>query len=234
MSLHSPAPMLIALSLALAGTEAGTGIALAQATTAPAAAPAKNSPHNSNAPIDWVANRIEVQDQQHRAVLTGAVRVVQEEMTLTADRVTANYTGSVAGSSSTPATGSGGKAPAGSNSGGPQVHRLDATGNVVVTRPTEVAHGQFGIYDLDKRLVTLIGGVTLDRTGPNPGTVRGGRLVIDLNTGHANMDGSAVGGAGSAGVGGRVSGRFTVPQHNDNQGNASAPKPASPAKPAQH
>lgn len=233
MSLHSPAPKLIALTLALAGT----GVALAQATTAPAAAPAKNSPHNSNAPIDWVANRIEVQDQQHRAVLTGAVRVVQEEMTLTADRVTANYTGSVAGSSSpssSPAPASGGKAPAGSNSGGPQVHRLDANGNVVVTRPTEVAHGQYGIYDLDKRLVTLIGGVTLDRTGANAGTVRGGRLVIDLNTGHANMDGSAVGGAGSAGVGGRVSGRFTVPQHNDNQGNASAPKPASPAKPAQH
>ena len=174
-----------------------------------------------------------MQDQQHRAVLTGAVRVVQEEMTLTADRVTANYTGSVPPVAAAPAPDRR-QAPAGSNSGGPQVHRLDATGNVVVTRPTEIARGQYGIYDLDKRLVTLIGGVTLDRTGTNAGTVRGGRLVIDLNTGHANMDGSAVGGAGSAGVGGRVSGRFTVPQHNDNPGNASAPKPASPAKPAQH
>lgn len=214
MSFSRPAPMLTALTLALAGT----GLAFAQAP-----APAKSSAHNSNAPIDWTANRIEVQDQQHRAVLTGAVRVVQEEMTLTADRVTANYTGSVANGGGS-----------GANSGGPQVHRLDATGNVVVTRPTEIARGQYGIYDLDKRLVTLIGGVTLDRTGTNAGTVRGGRLVIDLNSGHANMDGSAVGGTGSAGGGGRVSGRFTVPQHNDNSGNTSTPKPSSPAKPAQH
>lgn len=221
MSFHRPAPMLIALSLALAGSE----LALAQAATT--AAPAKAGAHNSNAPIDWTANRIEVQDQQHRAVLTGSVHVVQEEMTLNADRVTANYTGSVAGGGS-------GAGTTGGNSGGPQVHRLDATGNVVVTRPTEIARGQYGIYDLDKRLVTLIGGVTLDRTGANAGTVRGGRLVIDLNSGHANMDGSAVGGAGSAGAGGRVSGRFTVPQHSDNPGNATTPKPASPAKPAQH
>ncbi len=224
---RSSAPMLVALALS-AGV---SGLALAQAAQ-PATQSKTGSAHNSNAPIDWIANRIEVQDQQHRAVLTGAVRVVQEEMTLTADRVTANYTGSVAnGGNTSPGNG---KAPAGSNSGGPQVHRLDANGNVVVTRPTEVAHGQYGIYDLDKRLITLIGGVTLDRTGANAGTVRGGRLVIDLNSGRANMDGSAVGGAGSAGVGGRVSGRFVVPQHNDSSSNATGPKPTTSTKPAQH
>jgi lipopolysaccharide export system protein LptA len=221
MNFHRPAPMLIALSL-VAGA---SGLALAQAAPAPAPAAAKAAPHDSNAPIDWDANRIEVQDQQHRAILTGAVRVVQQDMILTADRVTANYTGSVAGGSGTPG------AAAGSSGGGPQVHRLDANGHVVVTRPTEIAHGDFGIYDLDKRLITLIGRVTLDRTGPNPGVVRGGRLVIDLNTGHANMDGSAVGGAGSAGTGGRVSGRFTAPQHTNDSAKPPAPKPASPAQP---
>ncbi len=227
MIFRSPAPMLVALALAAGAS----GLALAQAAPATTQPKTGGNAHNSNAPIDWVANRIEVQDQQHRAVLTGAVRVVQEEMTLTADRVTANYTGSVANSGGS--SQSNGKAPAGSNGGGPQVHRLDANGNVVVTRPTEVAHGQYGIYDLDKRLITLIGGVTLDRTGTNAGTVRGGRLVIDLNSGRANMDGSAVGGAGSAGVGGRVTGRFTVPQHDNNQSNATVPKPASSTKPAQ-
>ncbi len=179
------------------------------------AAPAQQQPqakHDSNAPIDFDADHMEVHDLEHRAFLTGNVRAVQQDMTLTADRVTANYTGSMANS------GGGGQG------GSPQVHRLDATGHVVVTRPTEVAHGQYGIYDLDKKLITLIGGVTLDRTGPNAGTVRGGRLVMNLNTNQATVDGSAVGGAGSAGTGGRVSGRFTVPQHNDT--------PATPPKPA--
>ena len=168
--------------------------------------------HNSNAPVDFDADHMEVHDLDHRAFLTGNVRAVQQDMTLTADRVTANYTGSMSNS------GQGG-------GGSPQVHRLDATGHVVVTRPTEVVHGDYGIYDLDKRLVTLIGKVTLDRTGPNASTVRGGRLVINLNTNQATMDGGAVGGNGTAGKGGRVSGRFAVPQKTDNSATPAA-KPA--------
>ncbi|HEY0269952.1 MAG TPA: LptA/OstA family protein [Sphingomonas sp.] len=171
---------------------------VAAATPAP---PAPAVKHDSNAPLDWVANSIEVQDRAHRATLIGNVRVVQQEMTLTADRVTANYTGSIADSGTPPA---GGAAPAKS---GPQVQRLDATGNVVVTRPGEIAHGDYGIYDLDRKLITMIGHVTLDRNGS---VTRGGRLVIDQNTNRATMDGGAVGGAGSAGQGGRVSGRFVV------------------------
>jgi lipopolysaccharide export system protein LptA len=175
------------------------------------AASAQQARHNSNAPVDFDADHMEVHDLEHRAFLTGSVRAVQQDMTLTADRVTANYTGSMANS--------------GQGGGGPQVHRLDATGHVVVTRPTEVAHGDYGIYDVDKRLVTLLGKVTLDRTGPNASTVRGGRLVINLDTNQATMDGGAVGGNGSAGKGGRVSGRFTVPQKNDNSATP-ATKPA--------
>ena len=175
---------------------------------------AQQARHNSNAPVDFDADHMEVHDLEHRAFLTGSVKAVQQDMTLTADRVTANYTGSMANS--------------GGPGGGAQVHRLDATGHVVVTRPTEVAHGQYGIYDLDNRLVTLIGAVTLDRTGPNASTVRGGRLVINLNTNQATMDGSGVGGNGTSGKGGRVSGRFTVPQKNDSTPASSTP----PTKPA--
>jgi lipopolysaccharide export system protein LptA len=185
------------------------------ALTLAGAANAQQAKHNSNAPVDFDADHMEVHDLEHRAFLTGSVKAVQQDMTLTADRVTANYTGSMANSS-------------GGGGGGPQVHRLDATGHVVVTRPTEVAHGQYGIYDLDKRLVTLVGGVTLDRTGPNASTVRGGRLVINLDTNQAVMDGGAVGGNGTSGKGGRVSGRFTVPQKNDSPPAAStgSTKPA--------
>lgn len=157
--------------------------------------------HDSDAPIDWEADRIEVQDRDHRALLVGNVRVTQQEMTLTADRMTANYTGNVGGGDGT--------------GGGPKVQRLDANGNVVVRRPGETARGNYGIYDLQSKLVTLIGNVSLDRNGS---IVRGGRLVVDQNSNRATVDGSAVGG-GSAGKGGRVSGRFVVDQ-----------KPSAPAK----
>jgi lipopolysaccharide export system protein LptA len=197
------APPMILVALAVAA-----GPVLAQDT---------GSKHNSNAPIDWDADHLEVHDRDHKAILVGNVRAKQEEMTLTADRATAFYTGSLANSN-------------GSGGSGPQINRLDANGHVVVTRPTEVAHGDYGIYDLDKKLITMIGHVVLDRTGQNAGTTRGGRLVIDLNTNQAKMDGSNVGGSGSAGSGGRVSGRFTVAKQGDQAGQ----KPASQttAKPA--
>ena len=89
------------------------------------------------------------------------------------------------------------------------MQRLDANGRVVVTRPGEIARGNYGIYDLDRKLVTLIGNVSLDRNGS---VVHGGRLVIDQNTNRATVDGSAIGGQGAAGTGGRVSGRFLVDQ----------------------
>jgi lipopolysaccharide export system protein LptA len=80
--------------------------------------------------------------------------------------------------------------------------------------PTERARGDFGIYDLDKRIITLIGGVSLTR-GTN--TVNGARMVINLNTGRATVDGSAVGDASgtSSTSGGRVTGHFTVPKRTD-------------------
>ena len=153
------------------------------------------SSHNSDAPVDVEADRLEVQDNAHKAVFAGNVRVRQQEMTLTADRVVALYSGNIA--SSRP-SGGGKAAP-------PKITRLDAAGNVVVTRPGEIAKGNYAIDDLNAKLITMIGNVSLDRNGS---IVRGGRLVIDQNTNRATVDGSAVG-AGS-GKGGRVSGRFIV------------------------
>ena len=92
-----------------------------------------------------------------------------------------------------------------------RINRIDATGGVFVKSPSETARGEFGIYDTDRKLITLIGGVQLNR-GANQ--VNGSRLVIDLDSGRAVIDG------GPAGVnqsGGRVTGHFTVPQRNKQQ-----------------
>jgi lipopolysaccharide export system protein LptA len=143
--------------------------------------------HNSNAPVDVAADRIEVQDRTDRAIFAGNVKVRQGELTMDTERVTVAY----------------------ASAGGIQIQRLDASGGVVVRSPSETARGDFGIYDLNRRLITLIGGVQLNRGGS---TINGARLVIDLNSGRAVIDGGPPGVAQS---GGRVTGRFTVPQRGD-------------------
>ena len=44
-----------------------------------------------------------------------------------------------------------------------QIDRLDAAGGVVVHSPSETAKGDFGVYDLNRKLITLIGNVQLTR-----------------------------------------------------------------------
>ncbi len=140
--------------------------------------------HDSNAPIDVSSDRIEVQDRADRAIFVGNVRVRQATLTLDTERLAVAY----------------------SSAGGVQIRRLDASGGVVVRSPSETARGDLGIYDLDKRLITLVGAVRLSRRGSE---VNGSRLVIDLDTGRAVIDGGPPGVGQS---GGRVTGRFTVPQ----------------------
>jgi lipopolysaccharide export system protein LptA len=125
-------------------------------------------------------------------MFVGNVHATQAELTLDTARLTVAYS-------------SGGPQ---SNSG-VQIRRLDAAGGVVVHSPSETAKGDFGIYDLDKKLITVIGNVQLTR-GQN--VVNGQRLVINLDTGRAVVDGGPPGVNSS---GGRVTGHFTVPQKNN-------------------
>ena len=99
-------------------------------------------------------------------------------------------------------------------SGGVQIRRLEASGGVTITQPGQTARGQFAIYDVDRKIVTMIGNVSLVR---NDARVQGGRLVLEMDTGRAVLDGGAAGAPGQRASGGRVSGRFTVPQTQSRQ-----------------
>ena len=149
--------------------------------------------HNSNAPVDFAAGSIEVQDRADRVVLAGNVVVNQAGLTVRAPRMTVAY----------------------NRAGGTSVNRLDATGGVTVTKGDEQASGNVAIYDLDRRLITMVGNVKLRQQGNN---LSGGRLVIDLNSGRATVDGkgAARGPDGNAveGTGGRVTGTFSVPKRD--------------------
>jgi lipopolysaccharide export system protein LptA len=143
---------------------------------------------NSQAPVNYAADRIELQDKQKRVVLSGNVDITQEDLRMRAARTTVAYTDGDA----------------------LRIQRIDATGGVTVTRRGERASGDVAVYDFNRKLITMVGSVSLLR---GTDTLRGGRLVIDLNTGISSVDGQSGGEAGAAsGTRGRVSGSFSVPK----------------------
>lgn len=171
----------LALRGLVGGALAGTVAALSFGSVAEAQ---NISGFDSNQPVNLDADRIDLQDRQNRVVFSGAVDIRQGDLRLRADRTTVSY----------------------SDSGTLTIQRLDASGNVVVTRGNERASGAAGVYDFQRKLIVLSGGVTLQR---GQDRLNGGRLVIDLNTGISSVDGNA---AGNQSDGGRVSGTFQVPE----------------------
>ena len=150
------------------------------------------SGHNSDAPVNYAADRIELQDRQNRVVLSGDVRIDQAGLTLTAGRTLVDYT----------------------DAGSLRIQRIMATGGVNVARGNERARGNVAVYDFNRRIITMAGNVQLNRGGD---TLNGGRLVIDLRSGVSSVDGSSSGSSSVTGAqggsGGRVTGTFSVPKN---------------------
>ena len=180
-----------ALRWALGGFALGSAAIL---TLAPSSAQIFSG-HNSDAPVNFAADHGELQGKANRAVLAGNVVITQGDMTLHAGRTTMAFS---------------------TEGGGFKIHRVDAVGGVRITKGNQAATGDVAIYDFDRRIITLAGNVALRRGGD---TLNGGRLVIDLDSGVASVDGRAGGGSSASGVGstsgGRVSGSFSVPKRGN-------------------
>jgi len=138
---------------------------------------------DTGAPIDVDANRIEIRDTSNQAIFTGAVVIRQARLTLNAERVTVSYIRE------------------GEN---PQMQRLDARGAVKLVSPSETVTSQTAIYDVPRKVITMLGNVVLDRQGS---VLNGQRLVLDLASGRTSFDGRS-----ATSQGGRVTGRFLVPE----------------------
>lgn len=194
MSVSTKAPLRrTILRSAFAGFAIGTALLLA---LAPGQAQVFGG-HDSNAPVSYAGDHFELLGRRDRASLSGNVVISQGGLTVRAQRTTLAFT---------------------SDGGGFKIHRLDATGGVTVTKGDQSASGEVAIYDFDRRIITMAGGVVLKRGND---LMRGGRLVIDLDTGISSLDGSVGGGSsalgtpGSGSGGGRVTGTFTVPKKSN-------------------
>jgi lipopolysaccharide export system protein LptA len=116
------------------------------------------SGHDSNAPVNYQADRIELQDKANRVSLTGNVVITQGDLTMHAPRAIVAYT----------------------NGGSLKIQRLDATGGVTVLRGDENARSDVAVYDFNSRIITMVGNVVVKRGQADE--QRSGRLVINLST----------------------------------------------------
>lgn len=147
--------------------------------------------HDTRAPVDIDAARVEVRDRENQAIFTGNVHVVQGNMKLDSPTLRVFY-----------------EKRAGAD---PEIQRIDAQGGVTLTSPSETARGSYGVYDVNNRQITMIGDVVLNQ---GDSVLRGQRLVLDLETGRSSLDGAS--GKATPGQSGRVTGRFVVPQRRTN------------------
>ena len=138
--------------------------------TAPAMGQALGS---GEGPVDISADDFEAFDAQGMGVYTGDVNVVRGDVRLRADRLEAYYVRR--------------------ETGGPELRRIVAEGEVFYITPNEIARGDRGAYDLVNEVIELTGSVVLTQ-GCNVST--GAYLHAELNSGVARLEGGQQNGAG--------------------------------------
>lgn len=157
---------------------------------------------DADQPIEITSDSLEVQQDRQLAIFRGRVQAVQGDMRLTADTVAVTYREQ---KTQQPPSQQRQRQPSQTDGAMGAITRIDATGNVFVSSPTETAQGLVGVYDVDKRVITLTGQVVLTR---DKNVLKGENLVWNLETGVSRLDGGATTGGAP---GGRVKGVF-VPQ----------------------
>ncbi|HEX3411764.1 MAG TPA: LptA/OstA family protein [Stellaceae bacterium] len=137
---------------------------------------------------------LEWYDQKQIAVARGDAVAIRDVKVIRADVLTAHMTKD----KPPPATGKPDKAvpvaapakprnaamPLGDSDESSKISRVDAQGHVLVSTETDVGRGDYGVYNADSGIATLLGNVTVTR-GPN--TIRGEYAVMDLNNNISRM-----------------------------------------------
>nr|WP_093151137.1 LptA/OstA family protein [Aliiruegeria lutimaris] len=149
-SLLGIALSLVALSAAAQGTEVGFG----------------NPEHDSSAPVEVVADQLDVQRSEGKAKFTGNVVVTQGLMKLFGDVVDVEYAENAAGDT--------------------EIQWVHAIGNVTLLNGVEAAEGDDAVYTVESGVVVMTGDVLVTQ-GEN--TMAGEKLTVQLETGVGQMEG---------------------------------------------
>jgi lipopolysaccharide export system protein LptA len=162
----------------------------------------------SKTPIEVTSDSLEVLQEENRAIFSGRVVAIQDDVRLKADKMTVFYAkqGEEPAKKKRPAKGDASPAPG-------AIKKIEATGNVFLSTPEETASGATGIYDVANDMIHLKNSVVLTR-GQN--VLKGDKLDYNFATGKSVITGgvSAQGADGKSG--GRVRALF-VPDDKTNK-----------------
>ena len=161
--------------IALAALVAAAGVA------APAAAQSKGPfggfKHDSSAPIEIVADALEVRQAENLAIFSGEVVAGQGTLRLTADLLTVTYAAEQSGAGANTSADTG------------AIQHMRADGNVFLSNGAETAQGAWAEYDVASGMMRMGGNVVLTQGG---NAISGESLVIDLNAGTGRIEGGRV------------------------------------------
>ncbi len=173
--------------------------------------------------IEWRQNEQEV-------IAHGDARAIRGAVTVTADRLIAHYRPKPPDAAGKPAASvQPASATGGVDTGGQEIYRLNAEGNVHIFTATDQAFADHAVYDLDQSVLVLTGG-HLKLTNPEDVltaqrdveywpdkhmAVARGDAVVTTNTGRRITADTLV--------------AYTIPSTNAPAGQAPPPKPASAA-----
>lgn len=123
--------------------------------------------HDSTQPVEVISDALEVDQESGNATFVGNVVIGQGDMRLTAGKVVVIY--------KTATEGSGGK-----------ISKMVASNGVVLVNGPEAAEANEAIYTIDDAEIVMSGDVLLTQ-GNN--ALSAAKMVVDLNTGRAQMTG---------------------------------------------
>jgi lipopolysaccharide export system protein LptA len=164
--------------------------AAAQSTTMP------GMKLSSDQPIQIESNKLEIHDQEHTALFTGDVKVVQGTTTLQAGKMTVYYKDKSkqppAGDAATKPAPAAQTAPAAAEqsnslaSGSADIDKILVTDKVYLTSGTQTATADDGNFDMTSQVFILTGKKVVLTDGPNVFT--GCQLTVHMATGQAELE----------------------------------------------
>jgi len=127
---------------------------------------------DSDEPIEIESDRLEVRDEEHLAIFTGNVKLVQGKVLLRTVRMVVHYaSGEGNGSLSNSAT---------------QVERIEAEGKVYLKSGEQVATGDKGEFDMKADTLVLTGKEVVMTENDN--VVKGCKLTMQMSSGQSQVE----------------------------------------------
>lgn len=164
-----------------AGLAGPSGIAAAQERARPTAL---DTLGGNRQPIKIDADRLDVFDKESKAIFAGNVVAVQGDSTVKCSSLEVYYEQQGKPGQSAEAPKERSTTPLPSDSA---IRRIECSGPVTIVSKTQVATGDHATFDRVNNRVLLSGNVALN-DGPN--VTKGQRIVYDLKTGIAKVEGA--------------------------------------------